>query len=92
VRVRPSPSGFALLNLYPNPAVRELVIEWNARRQGQANIIITDVQGKIVYNKALPTGAGYNQTRLPVDYLASGTYYLRISVDKEVITQKFMRK
>jgi hypothetical protein len=69
-----------------------LVIEWNTRKQGQASITIFDLQGRVVHNKTLQAAAGYNQTRLTVDILASGTYYLRIAKDKEVITQKFVRK
>lgn len=60
--------------VYPNPAGNFIVFE-NTNLSGDLIITLCDLQGSVVYMRAL--SAGQTKTEIPVSALANGVYFLR---------------
>ncbi len=66
------------LNAYPNPANQTLFVELNAATEGNTDIVLTDITGKVLKTKAVQFFAGQTtKTELQIDDLATGIYMLR---------------
>lgn len=92
IRLQATASGVALHQLYPNPVSDELVIEWNGRLQSKAALTVVDLQGRILQTNQLTSVAGFNQGRLFVGSLRAGTYFLKLDVDGEQFSERFVKK
>lgn len=92
VIVNATASGIAFNRLYPNPVSVELIIEWNARGNSQAQVTVIDLNGRIMGTQLLSSVPGFNQGKIPVAELAPGQYILRMSIDGELITEKFLKQ
>ena len=62
------------INIYPNPTSGNLNIEWNNPQTGSANVVITDVLGREVYNTAIDM----KQTQMDLSSLKNGIYLITI--------------
>jgi len=76
-------------NMYPNPATNNLNIGIQLSDNGDATLRITDITGRIVSTKDFGTIAT-GETVLPIDIsdLNAGTYFIVLTVDNQVFTQK----
>lgn len=72
------------LSLYPNPA--NSVFNVNASEMGSAIIIVTDLQGKVVYNGQLEAG----KTSMTVSDWSEGVYLVKVSGNDKVLTSKMV--
>lgn len=70
------------INLYPNPAQYEISLGNNSAK-GQ-KYYITDISGKTVLNGVL------NQSRISIENLENGTYFLFIMENEQTSYSKFM--
>jgi len=79
-----------MVNIYPVPASNMLNLEVikNAKVN---NIQIIDISGKTVISLDNPKDESNNYS-IPVDKLVTGTYFIVINSDKEVIHRKFIKK
>jgi len=76
------------LKLYPNPASDKLTVQLT---EGTMNHIqITNVAGQVVFKSK--TGMQAHQVTLPVNQLAPGVYYLRITSSATTVTKPFVVK
>jgi Secretion system C-terminal sorting domain len=75
------------ISLYPNPASDQLLLEYNLSDVQEANFIIYDVTGKLLYKRILKGG---NNTEIITDLeLASGVYlYQIITSDNQILKQE----
>ncbi|MDR0368368.1 MAG: T9SS type A sorting domain-containing protein, partial [Bacteroidales bacterium] len=74
------------IRVYPNPTTGQLTIE---NKQLTINAIeIVDVMGKNVYLSARPI---IHSPAIDVSYLPVGIYYLRITTETGIITQKIIK-
>ncbi len=92
ISIQATASGIAFLGLYPNPVQDELVIEWNARQRSNAQVSVVDMLGRVMQSAILVSVAGYNQARLRTGQLEVGEYFLKMQIDSEVLTQKFLKR
>ena len=72
--------------VYPNPANEELNISGNNKFDSDLNIILTNLQGQVVYNNVIKSVGPYNE-KVDVRNFSKGIYFLRInnSVQKLII-------
>ncbi|MBR1768843.1 MAG: fibronectin type III domain-containing protein [Bacteroidales bacterium] len=77
------------VSLYPNPASDNSVLVVKGLN-GQANIVITDQQGKIVSKGRLEKGTEI--FNIDVTTLPSGVYYVRVQTSDSVRTEKLIKK
>ncbi len=73
--------------LYPNPATNEFVIKTNFR-MNEAELIIVDVCGKIVYQKKINENS-LNEIRVK-EKLESGIYFVRLNTKENSMIEKLI--
>jgi hypothetical protein len=79
------------MNIYPNPASQETVINYFLTSQTDVKIMIYNSYGQLMdnlskNNKQLP---GNYELKYNVSNLAQGLYYCKIEVNGKSITKKF---
>lgn len=87
-----SNSGFtAGLSVYPNPVKDVATVDFKLINSGNVNLIVFDLNGKIVYSQSLSTlQAGSYQRDLNLGHLQKGTYILSLENGKHASTQKII--
>jgi hypothetical protein len=72
-----------IFTVYPNPSRGMIYVERGIVTVGKANIVITDLAGRVVY-----TGEMIDDFKtINLDLIATGTYYIRIE-QNDVVTTK----
>ena len=70
-------SGFELINISPNPVTNGVCkINISAATNMQLEIMITDLQGRIVKKQKITAMAGFNSMPINVSKSGAGTYQL----------------
>ncbi len=64
-------------NLYPNPTKKDATLILNSPAADKVSIVITDVTGRVVFQKAASLITGDNLIQLPISQLGSGTYLVK---------------
>ena len=68
------------LSLFPNPTSDYLAANFDWNRKGEtAQLMVLDMSGKSVMEQEITINQGVNQTRLEVQNLAQGNYFLEIT-------------
>ena len=69
--------GIDVLNIAPNPVVNSTFnLKVSTALKTQMEIVITDMQGRILQKQAVSLIAGFNSIPMNVKNLAAGTYQL----------------
>ncbi len=85
-------NAFGNISVYPNPTKGLFTITASNPNFNELAITILDIQGKEVYgviDNSVRTGLTYNK-QINIDGLAKGIYYIKLSTDKGVKTQKLI--
>lgn len=70
--------------IYPNPASQEAYIEIDSRVAGTLKVSIVDVNGQFISSQNVGNIVpGNNSVKLSLDNLATGMYFLNISIDNQ---------
>lgn len=81
------------LLLYPNPATTDLTIVYNFGTNSSANVTITDITGKVVFNKELGSNLrGLQHIPLHMGGLTPGMYSLKLSTNDKTVIEKIYVK
>lgn len=72
------------LKLFPNPAEEVTFVEIYSEINTSANIIITDLNGKILMNRTERLFEGLNKIKLNVGQLEAASYSLRVVSNKSI--------
>lgn len=65
------------ISLYPNPAISETMVTYTADFDGEVDLFLHDMTGKVVYQQTASVTAGANQIGLDVSQLNNGMYFFR---------------
>ncbi|MDY0216945.1 MAG: T9SS type A sorting domain-containing protein [Bacteroidales bacterium] len=84
-------NSFELLSLYPNPVVDELYVMVNALENTKLTLSITDVNGKLIYQKHLSILEGENIIRLNASSFVEGFYILTLYNERYKESKKFVK-
>ena len=69
--------GFDVLNIAPNPVVNSSFdLKISSAEKAQIELIITDMQGRILQKQSVNVIAGFNSIPMNVKNMAAGTYQL----------------
>ena len=81
------------LKIYPNPVVDVTTVEINmAQVNSKLGIVITNMQGKIVYRKEIAPGQNQILEKINMSTLAKGTYAITVYFDNnETQTKKVIK-
>lgn len=81
------------VNVYPNPAVDKVNLDFNLSSESAIEVSITDLAGKVVYTNNLGNKtAGTHTLSLNTSELSNGVYVVSIRGDKGTSTQKLTIK
>jgi len=85
--------GFRVVSLSPNPADGQVNLSYNTNNAVNLGIDLYDLHGLLVSNiyKGI-TSIGPNNLKIKTADLATGTYYLNISIDGTTAVMKFVVK
>jgi SAM-dependent methyltransferase len=86
-----TPTEVKEMSITPNPAMHALNIAWMGEG-GNAQLLIIDMLGRILYLKQLPSAKGSNVYQLNTSALANGEYLLKLSIGKKVFTKIFLKR
>ena len=78
-----------IISAYPNPTVSDVTLKIEGLTE-DAQIILTDVQGKTISEQRLPV----NQTTMTISTngLSSGVYYIRVITDNMTRVEKLIKR
>ncbi len=79
------------ISVYPNPSVDMLMIEFGNSFSGDAQLKITDADGKLVLEKSIVLSTTTNQNRIDVSALVTGVYFVSVETREETYTMKFVK-
>lgn len=80
------------VNLYPNPTFDFLNIEFDLDKEERVALSLFDVMGRnISVLKAKNYGAGKHKVNMDMNNLPPGTYYVKISIDKQEINKLVLK-
>jgi alkaline phosphatase D len=85
--------GFRVLSIYPNPADEQVMLHYALNERTALTVDILDASGRVL-RKVEDTSkpAGIYTLVAPLDGLAAGTYFFRISSPKGVTSQVFLKR
>jgi hypothetical protein len=75
-------------SMYPSPATNEINVEATLEADNKTTLVITDAQGRQVYNTELVD----SKNNIKLDKLATGVYTIQIENDKYKGTKKFIKQ
>ncbi|MCR4738589.1 MAG: T9SS type A sorting domain-containing protein [Bacteroidales bacterium] len=76
------------LVIYPNPVADQLNVSLRTDKYQVTRVAIYDINGKLVCSQPVED----NHVRMDVQGFSAGTYFLRLSDGKNMITTKFIKK
>jgi type IX secretion system substrate protein/putative esterase len=78
------------INMYPSPAVNELLVHLNPQQGQRAEIVITNVIGKTFYRGSSEDAMSGASWQISTSSWIPGLYSARISVDGRTVNRKIM--
>ena len=88
------PVSLTLSNVYPNPAVDKIIAAVESPVTGKVTLVITDMAGKVIGQKAAVLNVGDNLLDMNVAQLPSGSYLVKVICDNgcETSVRKFSKQ
>ena len=83
-----------LSSVYPNPAKSTLNVVVTAPTNDQVSLVVTDLAGKVILQKATQVIGGDNNIAVEVSKLPSGTYMIKAVCNNgcEIPVSKFVKQ
>jgi hypothetical protein len=81
---------FVTMRLFPNPTKEMLNVAFNLEEAGETNLIVTDLNGRVIEMRQLNGDKGQQSAQIDVNQYASGIYIVHLITGGEKITQKFV--
>ncbi len=78
------------LTLYPNPATNTANILVSLKQQGNINIAVYDLSGKVILNKQAIANTGLNNFSIATSELNNGFYFVKINDGSSELSQKLL--
>lgn len=77
----------------PNPVADNAQIQFNSATSNNYNLMVTDINGKIVVEKNIAALTGENSIAADLNTLAAGTYIISLNSNGKIVaTQKIIKK
>lgn len=67
------------LSLFPNPASQKIQVVYEATSKANAEVVVVNAIGNVVYKKSISFTEGQNQFSIPVQNFANGNYFLKLT-------------
>jgi PKD repeat protein len=86
-----STNEFKLLNLYPNPTLDDIYLNFICPLKDVITVEITDASGNIVKSQKFNVSVGYNEFHIPTLGLAAGSYYCNVNYNNNIQSKSFLK-
>jgi hypothetical protein len=86
---QPENDNFSV-TLQPNPSSGVFFANISGVRDQIVNVIVIDLQGKIVYKDAVKSGSNALVRKIDLTSLSKGTYVIKIQTDKDQKVDKII--
>lgn len=83
-QVEENPVNF---EIYPNPATEIISVIFNRKNISNEKIIVTDITGRLLFDKSVTVKKGNNIISVSVNSLPTGTYFIKLSGKKGQVKQ-----
>ncbi|MFZ1527173.1 MAG: GEVED domain-containing protein [Ferruginibacter sp.] len=80
------------LQVYPNPARDIVQLELYSEKASQANLIITDIAGKVMHTQTIRLSSGNNKLPVNISRFASGGYLFKVSLEEGTVIRKINKQ
>ncbi len=81
-----------MVSVFPNPTINEVDIQYYLYKAGDVNILLTDINGKQVYNQKIQhQQEGLFNAEIDLANVASGTYLLSIATGNKLVSKKLVK-
>jgi uncharacterized protein YjdB len=74
----------------PNPACNDVYFDYNLGKESDVNISVYNINGEIVKSENQNLYTGAHRTKMNIDNLNPGIYFIRFSSNKFIITKKMI--
>lgn len=81
--------GTADIAIYPNPVRANMMVNITSDKLDKALISITDMNGKMLYSKAMSIAEGMNYVSVNTAAMSAGTYVIKIQLNDDLVVRKF---
>ena len=78
-------------SVWPNPVNDQLNVAFELQQAGRTEIMVLDMQGRVLMNEAGNFGSGASLLRLPTATLSPGLYTLRLSNGTATTAVRFVK-
>ncbi|TXB63477.1 M43 family zinc metalloprotease [Phaeodactylibacter luteus] len=85
-----APSVIADINLFPNPTSGDFTLAFTLPAEGQVNLMVTAVDGRVALQQQWAAKAGTQVQEFDGSQLVPGVYFLHLMANQERITRKFV--
>lgn len=79
------------ISIYPNPVTDIINLKFDSPQSSKVFCIITDLKGRKLYSQPISLTAGANFTKIPTNNLSGGIYFLKFTLEREVVVKKFKK-
>lgn len=83
-------SNISAYNVFPNPAKEKLNIQCNLKQNNSVQVEVMDIQGKQIKSQDFAMNKGENQVTLDLSDVQKGIYFVRMTSDRESLSQKLV--
>ena len=92
IAIKPDGAGVVLNSIYPNPFTDKFYLAITCDRSEKVNIVIYDVQGRIIQSTGEALQKGFNSITVNgLKHIASGTYYIEVKGSEDIIRAKLLK-
>ena len=77
--------------MFPNPVVGVASLRWSELKDGNFNVRVTDLQGRLLLQKRFNALPG-NECAIDVSALPAGVYFCSLTGENEIRSIKFIKK
>ncbi|MFT4661186.1 MAG: hypothetical protein ACI8XB_001458 [Patiriisocius sp.] len=77
------------LNVYPNPAIEEINLQYDLKESADVSIKVYSLTGQLLVDYRKDQNSGSNLVTLPVLNLSSGMYILEVSANNSIKQERF---
>ncbi|MEP6674534.1 MAG: T9SS type A sorting domain-containing protein [Ferruginibacter sp.] len=81
--------GIADVAVYPNPVKDVLNVSISADKAGKGSMMITDINGKLIYSNSISVAQGNNNLPVNLNKVAAGAYIIKVQLNDDVVVKKF---
>lgn len=80
------------VNIFPNPAIGLLNVNFTTLDDMQTNLFVTDLNGRILQQQNVEVLKGEQTISLNISHLPGGFYTIQLASDKGIISKRFVKK